>query len=207
MGLGNRRRSVVGHVELDLRVRTFNSQASNMSLRKLLLALLVAVLPWRVIAMQWTATFDQVGPLRIGMSLAQVNQALGTYLVAPELPQADPTGRCVYLDPPRDPALGLMIIDGRLARIDVVKSGIKTERGVSVGDTGYSVLAAYGSRVKVVAYGLPVKVGANFYYRQSDLTVLSTGGSYGIRFETIEGKVTAYYSGTADAIQYSEGCA
>lgn len=141
------------------------------------------------------------------MSLAQVNQALRTHLVALKLLQADPTGRCVYLDPPRDPALGLMIIDGRLARIDVGKSGIKTEKGVSVGDTEYSVLAAYHSRVKVVAYGLRVKVSTTFYYRQSDLTVLSTGGIYGIRFETVEGKVTAYYSGTADAIRYSEGCA
>ena len=169
-------------------------------MKKLLLALLIAALPLPLIAGQWAATFEQVGPLSIGMSLAQVNQALGTHLAAPKVPGADPSGRCVYLDPPLDPALGLMIIDGRLARIDVVKSSIRTATGIAVGDTAASVAAAFGSRITS-------EPGAYYPRRGRYLTVLTADGRYGMRFVILDGRVTAYYSGTPKTIQFVEGCA
>lgn len=171
-----------------------------MSVNKLLLALLIAALSLPVIAGQWAATFETVGPLRIGMSLAQVNQALGTHLAAPEVPDADPSGRCVYLEPPRNPAIGLMLIDGRLARIDIVKKGIDVTTGIAVGDSTAAVVAAYGSRITT-------EPDAYYPRRGRYLTVLSASGRYGMRFVILDGRVTAYYSGTSEALRFVEGCA
>lgn len=171
-----------------------------MSPRKLLVALLAAAFPLSAGASQWSVTFGEVGPLRLGMSMATMNRVLGEDLAAPKVPGADPVGRCFYVDPPREPALQLMIIEGRLARIDVVKSGIKTTKGVAVGDTEASVLAAYGTRIAVEpASGDP--------HSGRFLTVLSPDKAYGMRFVTLHGKVQQYYSGTAQAIRYVEGCA
>lgn len=174
--------------------------APEISMKRLLLVLIVACLPLPVVAGQWVATFDQVGPLKIGMTLAQVNQALGAHLTAPEVPGADPSGRCVYLDPPQNPAIRLIIMDSRLARIEIVKDSIKTGTGIGVGDTTAGVTAAYGSRITT-------EPGAHYPQRGGYLTVLSARGEYGMRFVTLDGRVTTYYSGTAQNIQLVEGCA
>jgi len=34
----------------------------------------------------------------------------------------------------------------------------------------------------------------------------SSNNRYGIRFETVKGKITAFYAGRFDAIQFVEGC-
>jgi len=38
------------------------------------------------------------------------------------------------------------------------------------------------------------------------LTVRSAHSRYGVRFETDKGKITEFYAGTYEAIQYVEGC-
>lgn len=93
-----------------------------------------------------------------------------------------------------------MIVGGHLARIDVRSHGVKTEAGVSVGDLEAAVSAAYHS----VATSKP----ASYRPRHGKyFTVISPSGEYGLRFVTYEGKVVAYYVGTAQTVKYVEGCA
>lgn len=168
--------------------------------RKISVALLAAAFALPAGAAQWIATFGHVGPLKLGMSLASVSRVLGGHFSAPGVPGADPNGRCFYVDPSREPAVELMFIDGRLARIDVVRSGIETAKGVSVGDTEAALLAAYRPHVSMAPAAYRPRLG-------KFLTVLSPDKAYGIRFVTLRGKVQSYYSGTVQAIRYVEGCA
>jgi hypothetical protein len=91
-----------------------------------------------------------------------------------------------------------MIIDGRLARIDVDAPGILTDTGLQVGDSETRALKVYGPKVKVAGHQY---IDTGHY-----LTVRSDDRRYGIRFETDMGKITMYYVGAYEAIQYVEGC-
>ena len=171
-----------------------------MTLRRILLSLLGAALSLPVGAAKWTATFDHVGPLRLGMSLAAVNRVLGDHLSTPSIPAQDPGNSCFVVQPARFPLLYLMVIDGRLERIDVTARGVPTAKGVQVGDTEKAVLAAYGTGTHIAPAAYYVE-DPNY----KSITVLSAGGRHGARFLSDHGKIKWYRIGTAKAIQYDEG--
>ena len=82
-----------------------------------------------------------------------------------------------------------------LVRVDVDKSGVATSEGVQVGDSEEHVKQVYGSRLKAEPH---------HYTEGHYLTIRN--GDYGIRFETDEGKISTFYAGKIEAIQYVEGC-
>jgi len=90
-----------------------------------------------------------------------------------------------------------MILEGRLARIDVETASVSTAASIKIGDSEAQALRVYGSKMKVE----PHKYTEGHY-----LTVRSSTGTYGIRFETDAGKITTFYAGSYEAIQYVEGC-
>ena len=57
-------------------------------------------------------------------------------------------------------------------------------------------------------YGKRLKVAPSAYSGREGhyLTVHSTDAKYGLRFEAYDGKIVGYYAGTAEAIEYMEGC-
>ena len=91
-----------------------------------------------------------------------------------------------------------MMLEGRLGRIEVKEPGIKTASGIQVADSEVKAQKAYGARRKVE----PHKDIDNGH----SLTVRTSDGRRGIRFETEDGKITSYYAGRYDAIQFVEGC-
>ena len=143
-------------------------------------------------------TFTSFGPARIGMSRQGLESALGTRLKS-EAQDADSEG-CEYVAAARGyEGIGFMLVDQHLARIDVSDRNVNTLSGAHVGSTQESVLALYSGRVVVSPHAYTAPDG-------SYLTLLSSDKKHGIRFETDHGKVTVYYAGTAEAIQYIEGC-
>jgi hypothetical protein len=140
----------------------------------------------------WVVRQDSVGPVKIGMSLPQLNMALHEKFA---MPQSKEDQGCFYVTATKHPQLSFMIENSRLVRVDVGKSGVATSEGVQVGDSEEHVKQVYGS---------PLKVEANHYTDGHYLTLRN--GNYGIRFETEEGKVSTFYAGTFEAIQYIEGC-
>jgi hypothetical protein len=142
--------------------------------------------------------FTSYGPVRIGMSRHALEKALGTELKS-DPPDAD-SESCEYVAPVKGHAgVGFMLLNQRLARIDVRSPNIKTLSGAHVGNSQKTVMAIYPGRVAVSPHFYTAPDG-------SYLTMLSPNRRNGIRFETDHGKVTAYYAGTAQAIQYVEGC-
>jgi hypothetical protein len=144
----------------------------------------------------WVVRQDGVGPVKIGMTLSELNTALHEKFSMPH--DKDDRG-CFYVNPAKHAHVSLMIEEGRLVRIDVDGTGVATAEGVRVGDSEAHVLKVYGSRIKVEP---STYTGPEGHY----LTVGSSGGGYGIRFETENGKVTMFYAGRFEAIQYVEGC-
>jgi len=140
----------------------------------------------------WVVRFDGVGTVKIGMSLSQLNAALQ------RKSDPDDVGDCIYVESTKHPHLKFMIIDGRFSRIDVDGAGISTSPGIQVGDSDSRVKQVCGSRVKITAHQY---IDSGHY-----LTIRSSDGKYGIRFETDQGKIVTFYAGTYQAIQYVEGC-
>ena len=143
----------------------------------------------------WIVRMDGVGPVKVGMTLSQLNAALHEHFSYTE-EEGGPS--CFYVRPKKHPQLAFMMEDGHLVRVDVDKAGIRTESGLGVGDTETRAKAVYGTKLRIEASQYTGDEGGHY------LTVRS--GNYGIRFETEHGKITEFYAGTYDAIQYVEGC-
>src|SRR5919109_3596113 len=162
--------------------------------RLLLLVLfpLVALGPQGSYAQDWVAQFDRVGPLRIGMSITEVSKVLGERI---ELPADPRERRCVYMAPNRPKGLALMIVDDRLARIDIESRSFPTREGVRVGDSETSVMKVYGARLQVTPHHYSAPEG-NY------LTIRANAGALGMRFETYKGRVSVFYVGAFPQIEY-----
>jgi hypothetical protein len=143
----------------------------------------------------WIVREDGAGPVQIGMSLPQLNARL---YEKPPLPPAKDDPACLNVTTKKPPKLSFLMLQGRLARIDVRDPGVTTTAGIQVGDSEKHARQVYGSRLKVG----PHKYIDNGHY----LTAKSSDGRYGIRFETEDEKITTYYAGRFDAIQLVEGC-
>jgi hypothetical protein len=161
---------------------------------------------------EWTVSLRGVGPLMIGASISEVRrivedpnatlvQALHQQQSLPREPDNSP---CAYLATTKVPdQIGLMFQRGRLARIDVWKSGIRTASGAQVGDTEARILELYGARIDVTQHHYP-PVGAHYMiFTPAD----TSDRDYQMLFETDGGKVTQFRVGLKEAVAQVEGCA
>jgi len=142
----------------------------------------------------WKVRDDGVGPVEIGITLAQLNAALYETFAMPADKEAQ---GCFYVTPKKHPKISFMIENGRVARVDVNHPGVLTSEGIQVGDAEARVKEVYGARLTIE----PHKYTDGHY-----LTVRSSAGGYGVRFETDRGKITTYYAGLYDAIRLVERC-
>jgi hypothetical protein len=140
--------------------------------------------------------FDGIGPVRVGMNLLELNKALHTSYAKPTDPDEQ---ACTYVEVPHQPGIGLMILDGFVARVDVDNRSTHTSEGVHNGDSEAHALQVYGKKLEAEP---------NYYEPENGhyLTLLSNDRKLGIRFETEDGKITRYYAGTTSAIALVEGC-
>jgi len=142
----------------------------------------------------WIVREDGVGPVKIGMTLAQLTSTLHQKLAESE----SGSEGCFYVHAANHPHLAFMIEDGKLSRVDVDAPGITTSAGIQIGDSEARAQRIYGSKLKMTQHKY---IDTGHY-----LTALSVDGRYGVRFETDKGKITEFYVGTYEAIQYVEGC-
>ena len=152
------------------------------------------------------------GPLRIGMTKAEVEAALG--------PDSDPGSvggaeheSCDQWRPERAPeGLLVMIEDGVLTRISVAApSTLKTDRGFGVGDTAEAVKAAYGAEAVSELHKYSPPPAGNIFVWTSGAPAdpdayVQNPAARGVRYEIDgEGKVGIIHVG-GPSIQLVEGC-
>jgi hypothetical protein len=160
------------------------------------LLLLVLAAADAAAADDWRITTAGYGPVKIGMSVEQAAQALGTKLVA-EGPVDDP--ECHYVRPdPEVEGLWFMVSNDHVVRIEVTAAGITTKSGLGVGDSEDRVKEQLPS-VEVMPHKYVAPDG-NY------LTVWSANHKAAVRFETLQGKVTSFYAGQVPQVEYVEGC-
>lgn len=149
-------------------------------------------------AAEWRLSTAGYGPARIGMSVEEAARALHVDLVAPD-PIDEP--ECYYVEPkPKIDGLAIMVSQGRVVRFDVGAPGIKSRSGLGVGDAEAHVLEVLGvSSVEVTPHKY---TGPEGHY----LTIWSNDHSRALRFETDQGKVTAFHAGRVPEATYVEGC-
>lgn len=141
----------------------------------------------------WVLRFNGIGPVKIGMSLSELKKAL--HNDAKE--EASGNESCFYVSTSKHPQVVFMIIDDHVVRIDVTQRGVPTTKGIRVGDSESKVKRSYPQlSIEPHAYTPDGKY----------LTVHSDDGHLGLRFETEKRRITGFYAGRSDAIQYIEGC-
>ncbi len=144
-----------------------------------------------------TVRADGIGTVRIGATVDELVSALGTRPARAD--SLDP--RCDYLRVPDVlPGVWFMVIEGRLARIDVDSAGPATTEGVRVRDSAEKVLRLYAPRVVET----PHKYTDGKYLT---VTPAAPGDSiYRMIFETDGRAITRYRVGRLPEVGWVESC-
>lgn len=149
-------------------------------------------------------TPDGWGPLRIGMTRAEVVAAAGEDANPEAVGGPDPASCDEFrpLDAPE--GVLVMIQDGVLTRITVSRNpDISTPAGFRVGDSGSAVLAEYGARARVEPHKYwesPARY-VTVWNRPS-----SESEPRGIRYEIDAEDRVVHLRGGGPSIEYVEGC-
>jgi hypothetical protein len=140
-------------------------------------------------------TEQGIGPVRAGMTLAELRQALDSvHFTDPD------SARCAYPKVVGLPdGVWVMVEQGVVGRVDVQKGDVATAEGIRIGDDSADVRAAYGARMTV----LPHKYTDGKY-----LEVKSASDTlHMLIFETnLAGEVLRYRAGKLPQVRYVESC-
>jgi len=142
-------------------------------------------------------TLHGVGELRVGMPLAQL-QRMGA--VMDENPLDD--GDCDYWHLHGRDGLALMVVGGRVVRIDIDNPAYHTVSGAHVGMREAEIRALYGAAMRVEPHPYTGPEGHYLVYR-------ARGEPYGLIFATDyrTGRVDSFRIGLWRYVQLIEGCA
>jgi hypothetical protein len=157
-------------------------------------------------------TAQGFGPLRIGMSRAELVEAMGEDGDPQAVGGPDPES-CDEFRPARAPeGLLAMVEDGWLTRISLVEGAkVGTDRGLGIGAAAAEVRSAYGEALRREPHkyeGAPAEY-LTFWTKEGPRgdEYVEAPGARGIRYEIGgKGRVRAIHAG-GPSIQYVEGCA
>lgn len=160
-------------------------------------------------------TLTSVGPVVVGMTTEQISAAAGVPLTRqPDFDQAVAEKNCAYVSPSTIPGyipppdsgnkspLAFMIVDGKLARIDVLGGDFATAQGIKVGSEEKAVLEAYGD-----GEPLPPRAFIGPPYRYLTATPRDEDDkNYRMVFESDGAKVVNYRVGQLPQVEHKQGC-
>ena len=147
----------------------------------------------------WRLTPDGYGPVRIGMTRAQVSSALSIRLEGEAIEDEE---ACIEMGAAQGyEGLYFMFEGGRLTRLSVgAPNRATTPRGIGIGATAAQVRRAYGPALRAETH--------TYHGRPAEyLTFWTRRDRAGVRFETgPDRRVETIHVGSG-SIQYIEGCA
>ncbi len=158
-------------------------------------------------------TFNGLGPVQLGMTVAEAEAALGAKF-NPMNPGngADTEGCWITSRADQiDPGITYMVRDGKIARIDAseyirgpapVMPSVVTERGIHLSSSVDDVKSAYGSDLVAEIHSQGDEGNFDFLY----MKVLSPDGRFGHLFVTREKGLSSIGSSVTEAIDAQEGC-
>ncbi|TAL04468.1 MAG: hypothetical protein EPO08_01265 [Rhodospirillaceae bacterium] len=181
------------------------------ALTGILATFLVAILNPAFAEADQILTFTGLGPVRIGMTVAQAEAALGTTLssIYPDMPKTCWSGRRVD---GIDGAISYLIEDGKIVRIDIndsawpkperVVPSVSTEQGIRIDSFTDDVKKAYGSRLIIKFHPQGDEGDENYLF----MKVFSDDKKRGLLFEIWEGKIKSFHVGTTETFDAEEPC-
>lgn len=159
------------------------------------IALALLAIPAGAADVRWCLSMTGLGAVRAGMRVEEVLPMLDWS----GLERKQRAGACWYLHYEGPDAFRLMIIDDRVARIELAgATGLHTFAGAGIGTTESALRLIYGSRLDVQPH--------KYVPGGHTITVRSGAGTEGLRFETAKGAVTAIQAGPWEHLNYVEGC-
>jgi hypothetical protein len=141
---------------------------------------------------------DGLGPIQVGMTLAEAVN-MGVLNENPNMKK-----ECDFVFPAVGAGVpdnvGVMIVRGKVARIDVDTGSVTTEDGAKIGDTEEKIKSIYDGDVQVE----PHKYVTGGHY----MIVMGDSASAGkaIVFETNGKTVTNFRAGRLPEVKWVEGC-
>lgn len=143
---------------------------------------------------------DHLGPLRVGMTYVEAEQALRGDLVRDRDFQQHM--HCYYASPRTSGAgIRLMFSHDLLARFDVASPNYETELGVRVGTPESEALDTYGERLSITPHRFH-RDGHSLAYTPRKLG----SGTTRIVFETEGSQIVAMRAGKAPEVDSTHGC-
>ncbi len=147
-------------------------------------------------------SLDGLGPVDLGMTLDQASAAAGTPI---RIRPGDPFGpECQNAQAADLPEVNFMLINGRIARVDVGDGGgrrVTTVSGVGTGDTEETIKRTYPGRIRVEGHPY-VPTGHYLVYVPADPALAHLS----MIFETDGQVVTTFRAGMKGAVSQIEGC-
>ncbi|NER39252.1 MAG: hypothetical protein F6J93_35760 [Oscillatoria sp. SIO1A7] len=143
---------------------------------------------------------DGIGPIGVGMTLKEASAAAGLDLVDGGTTDSS---ECFYYEPESGPdGLAFMVINNRIARVDIDNPRITTISGAKIGDASDRIEGLYAGLIETSDR----KDDSEGKY----LTLvpkLPQNQNYRLIFETdASDKVTSFRAGKLPEIEYVEGC-
>jgi len=151
---------------------------------------------------------DGLGTVRLGISLARAERALGSRLG--RMPAANggadaPSEPCWLATRAdgRDPGIAYMVERGMITRIDVYvpRAGatppVKTAKGIGIGSPEGDIQRAYGRTISIEPHPLSAT---------SRWALVERSKRGGIRLEIVDGRVASLWAARAPALDYTEAC-
>lgn len=143
-------------------------------------------------------TEDGLGQIQIGMTLAEAVN-MGLLNERPDMKSA-----CDFVFPAVGAGIpfgvNVMVVKGKVARIDVDTGTVTTEDGAKIGDSEDKIKGIYGDELRIT----PHKYIEGGHY----LTVMGDSASAGkaMVFETDGKQVTMFRAGRIPEVEWVEGC-
>lgn len=142
---------------------------------------------------RWDLSFKGFGPVTVGMSVREAEKALKV-----SLNEDDASESCHYARNDGDlPGVAFMVVDGKIARVDISSPAYRTSKGARVGMTEQEVRQIYP---KVAVEPHPYDDAGHH------LVVTSDDERHGMVFETNGKVVTEFRAGWREPVGYIEGC-
>ncbi len=151
----------------------------------------------------WQLSETGIGPVKVGMSPAEAGSALGADFAGDGTAEAGGPDACEYARSAALPAgVKVMLVGGRVARVEVDSGATATAAGARVGDAE--------ARVRELYRGRELRVQPHKYEAGQYLIVLPQSPRdtlHRIVFETDStGNVKRFRGGVIPAVEYVEGC-
>jgi hypothetical protein len=138
-------------------------------------------------------TMDGFGPMRIGMTRAQV-EATGAHITPDELFDPEHPESCWQGQVEGKPGVVAMFDDNRLVRVSLGTADFATRSGARTGMSVAQVQAIYGGRLRAASY------------QDGDWLLLYSADHRRALVMATDGNVIWISAGEAHAAQYVEGC-